>query len=466
MNLRKKLIGDRSFYKMVLAIAIPIMIQNAITNFVGLLDNIMVGRVGTDPMSGVAIANQLMFVFNLCIFGGVAGPGIFTAQFFGSGDTENVRHTVRFKLIIGAVVTAIGLLVFGLFDEPLISLYLKSGNSEGMDAAATLYYGREYLHVMLIGLIPFVLSQVYSGTLRETGETVLPMKAGVIAVFVNLFLNYVLIYGKFGAPAMGVVGAAVATVISRFVEMFITVIWTHRHTVQNAFAVGLYRTFRIPGKLLKDMTLRGLPLLINEGMWSLGMTMMSQQYSLRGLEVVGATNISQTIFNLFNVASMAMGSAIAIILGQQLGAGALDRARDYAAKLAAFTVFMCVITGVFQALIAPIFPQVYNTTDGVRHIATGLILIQAIFSPLYGFENACYFTIRSGGKTVITFIFDSCAIWLVNLPTAALLIHFTSLPILAVYTIVQCTNIVKSIVGFIMVRKGIWVKNLSYREPN
>ena len=155
-NLREKLIGDKRFYKMVLLIAVPIMIQNGITNFVSLLDNIMVGQVGTEQMTGVAIVNQLIFVYNLCIFGGVSGAGIFTAQFFGQKDDEGVANTFRFKLWMAAILTGITILILVVFGEPLIQMYLN-GNQDGGDTAAALFYGKKYLWIMLAGLPAFMV---------------------------------------------------------------------------------------------------------------------------------------------------------------------------------------------------------------------------------------------------------------------------------------------------------------------
>lgn len=191
---------------MVLAIAVPIMIQNGITNFVSLLDNIMIGQIGTEQMSGVAIVNQLLFVYNLCLFGGVSGAGIFTAQYFGQNNQDGIRQTIRFKIWLVSAITLITVILLLFAKDPLISLYLQ-GDGTAKSAADTLRYGKEYLQIMLPGLIPFMLVQIYASTLRECGQTVLPMKAGVIAVLVNLLFNYILIYGKFGAPALGVRGS-------------------------------------------------------------------------------------------------------------------------------------------------------------------------------------------------------------------------------------------------------------------
>ena len=455
----KRYIGNRAFYRKLFTVMLPILIQNLITNFVSLLDNIMVGQVGTEPMSGVAIVNQLFFVFCLCIFGGLAGPGIFTAQFFGKGDDEGVRYTMRVKLYValGAVLVFGALLI--RFGDTLIGLFLHEGE-EGLDLAATLGYGKSYLNVMLWQMIPFAACQLYASTLREAGETVLPMKAGVIAVFVNLCFNYILIFGKLGFPAMGVVGAAIATVIARVVECAIVITWPYRHPERCPYVKGAFRSLAVPGALFRQIAVMGLPLLVNELLWSGGMTTLNQCYSLRGLEVVSAFNISSTISNLFFCAFLAMGNAIAIIVGQLLGAGELEKARDDDRKLIAFSVALSVAVGGLMALAAPLLPRMYNTTEGVRQLAVGLLLIGAALMPLHAFANSCYFTLRSGGKTIITFVFDSVFTWLLSIPAAFILSRCTNLPILPMYAAVEALNIFKCILGLVLVRSGRWVVNL------
>lgn len=452
-------IGDRAFYRRLSAVMVPILIQQLITNFVSLLDNLMVGQVGTEPMSGVAIVNQLLFVYNLCIFGGLAGAGIFTAQFYGKGDQEGLRSTVRFKLWFAllAVLTCLG--VFLLFGDKLITLFLHPGE-EDLDLAATLRYAKEYMAVMLIQTAPFALSQVYSGTLRETGETLLPMRAGIVAVFVNLVFNYVLIFGKLGVPALGVVGAAAATVLSRFVELAIILVWTHSHRERCPFAVGLYRSLRVPSALFRRILVLGTPLLLNEFLWSGGMTVLNQCYSLRGLEVVSAFNISNTVGNLFFCAFIAMGNAISIIVGQLLGAGELERAVDEDRKLIAFSLALSVGVGLLMALVSPFIPQVYNTTDTVKALAVKLLLVYAAMMPLFSYTNSCYFTLRSGGKTLITFAFDSLFVWVFSIPAAFYLSRGTDMGIVLMYALVELLNLVKCVIGAVLVRRRRWVVNL------
>ena len=456
----KTFIGDKAFYRRTLAVAMPIMIQNGITNFVSLLDNIMVGRIGTEQMSGVAITNQLIFIFNLCIFGATAGAGIFTAQYYGEHNCDGVRNTLRFKLIIGALVTALAFTVFLIFGDNLIWAYL-SGNSDGGDMQAAFGYAKSYLNLMLISFIPFMVLQSYSGTMRECNETMLPMKAGFVAVAVNIALNYVLIYGKLGVPALGVNGAAIATITARFVETGIVISWLHRHKKEHPYGEGLYRNFSVPKKLFRAIFPKSLSLMINEGLWSGGMAVLALAYSSRGLNTISGMNIANTLYNVFSVVFIALGCAISIIVGQLLGAEKFQEAKKTSTRLIFFAVTCCTIIAFVLAGVAPFFPKIYNTTAEAKQIATHFLIAQAIFMPISALMNAEYFTLRSGGKTTITLIFDSTFMWFLSVPVAFILSKFTGLSAVLVFVGVQCTEIIKCIVGAIMVKKGIWIHNLT-----
>lgn len=459
--MRNRYIGDRAFYRRVFGVAVPIIIQNGITNFVSLLDNIMVGQVGTIPMSGVSIVNGLLFVFNLSIFGASSGAGIFTAQFFGSRDDEGVRHTFRFKFLICLLLSVLGVTLFLTRGTQLIGLYL-TGSGEAATAQGALDYGLRYLHVMLWGFVPFALSNTYSSTLRETGETVVPMAAGIMAVLVNLCLNYVLIFGHFGAPALGVEGAAIATVISRYVELAIVAAWAHTHVGRYSYMTGVYRSLHIPGRLLRAIIRKGMPLLINEFLWSFGMAILNQCYSTCGLDVVPAQNISSTLWNLGSVVFLSMGNAVGIIMGQMLGAGQnRDEVRDTNRKLISVSVLSGALFGLIIILFSGLFPKIYNTTDSVRLLATQLICISALMMPFNSFTNATYFTLRSGGQTMVTFLFDSCFVWVVCVPLAFCLSRFAHMSILPLYAICQGTDLIKSALGAIMLKQGKWIQNLT-----
>lgn len=454
-----KYIGTKEFYKMVLLVVIPIIIQNGITNFVSLLDNIMVGQVGTEQMSGVAIVNQLMVVFNICVFGGVSSAGIFTAQYYGQGNREGVRNTFRFKFIICMMMAVFAMILFFFGGEELIMLYLHEGTQDG-DIAKTLQYGKEYLSVIMIGMIPYAISQTYASTLRETGETVVPMKIGIVAVLLNLVGNFFLIFGNFGAPKLGAVGAAISTDIARFAECAILIWWTHRNYERHTFIEEAYRSMRIPKTLTKDIIRKGIPLMLNEAAWSMGQAFLMQCYSMRGLAVVAGLNISSTVSNLFNVVFLSMGNAIAIIIGQLLGAGKMKEAKETDTKLLVFSVATCAIFGSLLAAISPFFPKIYNTSTDVQGLATRFILIAAVCMPLYAFMHGCYFTLRSGGKTWITVLFDSVYVWCVDIPLAYILSRFTEVPIVWVYLSCQLIETIKCFIGYALVKKGIWLQNI------
>ena len=328
----------------------------------------------------------------------------------------------------------------------------------------TLYYGRQYLHIMLLGLLPFAVTNAYAGTLRECGEPMMPMYAGFAATLVNLVGNYVLILGKLGAPALGVAGAAIATVASRYVEMLIVMVWTHRHPEKNPYIRGLYRSFRIPTGLLRQIILRGFPLLMNELLFSAGLAFLNQCYSLCGLDVVPALSISSTIYNLTAVISRSLGVTVGIITGQMLGAGlSKQEVRDDNRRLIAMAVASGVVFGGITAAFCGVFPKIFNTTDQVRQLASLLILLSSIFMPLQAYNLPAYFTLRSGGKTVITFLFDSGSIWLLMVPTAFILTRFTELPIAWVYIFSNGMEAIKCLIGGALIRKGSWIQNLTIK---
>lgn len=454
---------NNSIYKKVLQLAIPMMIQNGITNAVGLVDNIMVGSLGTESMTAVSIVGQLMFVFSLAVFGGLSGPGIYAAQYYGQGNQEGVQNVFRLKWWIALFCAVIGTLTFVIAGDQLIMLYLRGSaepSSEGINAVLTLEKGVEYMNIMLIQILPFVITQIYAGSLRETGESIKPMIAGICSVVVDIVFNYILIYGKFGAPRLEVRGAAIATVLARFVELAVLVIWAHCRVNKHTFLKGVYKTLLLPRSIAGMIVKKGLPIFFNEFLWAGSIAVMTQCYSLRGLSVVAGLNISNAICNLLNVVFVAMGNAVGIITGQTLGASQFEKAKKDSVKLMWFSGIICTLLTVVLILLSGVFPKAYDTTQEVRNYGTWFIRITALFFPIQGFLNALYFTLRSGGKTVVTFLFDSVYSWVVCVSVAFIVCNFTALPILAVFTLIQSLDIMKLIIGYVLFRKGVWIQNL------
>ncbi|WP_044936500.1 MATE family efflux transporter [Pseudobutyrivibrio sp. LB2011] len=457
-RLKKKYIGDKAFYRRYIFLATPMIIQNAITNFVSFLDNIMVGQLGQEAISAVATVNQLNFVFSLAVFGAASAGSIYGAQYFGKGDHKGHMYTFRFKLYTTLLVTILGILMFKVWGSQLISLFLTE--SEGASPELALSLGLKYLSIILIGLIPFAVNQAYATNIKETGQTVVPMVAGMVAVATNAILDYCLIFGFGPFPQLGVEGAAIATVIARYIEAAIVIIWAHTHADKNKYLAGAYLGFGIPRKIFNQILIKGAPLMLNEVLWAAGVSAVTQSYSIRGMNVLTALSISNTVGNLFNIVFIQLGACISIIVGQYLGAGELEEAKDADNKMIAFSVFCCTIMAVIMFAFGGLFPHIYNVTPEIRALATKFIAVAALWMPFCSFSHCSYFTLRSGGKTLVTFLFDSVFTWVVMAPLAFVLAHFTSLGIVSVYFFVQGTEIIKNIMGYFMVKSNVWLQQI------
>ena len=454
MSEEKKLL-----YKKTLLLAVPIMIQQGITNAVGLVDNLMVGSLGEEAITAVSIAGQLMFVFNLAIFGALSGPGIYGAQYYGNGDTEGVRGVFRIKLWVTAICATIGIVVFLNFDTFLLGLYMK-GSASQIDPVKTMELAKQYLRIMILGIPFFALTQVYSTSLRETNESMKPMLSGIVSVVADIVLNYLLIFGKFGFPKLGVAGAAYATVASRVAEFLVIVIWSHLSTKKHIFLKGMFKTLLVPRKMITPIIKKSTPILMNEFLWAGAIAVITTNYSVRGLNVLTAMNISNAICNLLNVVFIALGHAVGIIIGQMLGAGEFEKAKRSSVSLMWFTAIVCALISIMLIALSGVFPKFYKTDESIRHMASKFIFITALFFPVQGFLNSLYFTLRSGGKTLVTFLFDSVFSWTMCVTVSFALAHYTGLNIYTIYIIVQALDIIKVVIGYVMIKKGIWISNL------
>ena len=456
MKKLKYLIGTKVFYASVIAIVIPIMLQQGLTSFVGLLDNIMIGRLDADSIAGVAVSNQILFLFITVMIGGLAGPGIFVSQYFGAKDEEHLRQSFRFKIILALGVTVVAMIIYTIFGEQIIRLVF---DNEEVSEEIAVGHGLKYLNIIVLSLPLFAISQVIATTLREIGKVKIPLFSSITAVLINAILNYILIFGKLGFPALGVEGAAYATIISRIIEMSILVVMLV--IKKYPFTRKLISHFRIDRGLVNSITKKGTPLLLNELLWGLGSTLIMFSFALRGKAVVAALSISSAASNLLFILFGALGMGIAIFVGKELGANRIDEAKDNAKKLLAFAVFVAIILSALYSLVSPYIPLIYNVDDNIHHLATSFILVICCCMPIFTFNVGCFFILRSGGKTIYTMIFDSGFQILFSLPLAFILSKFFSLNIVAVYMIVQGADLLKSFIGYAFVKSGKWAMNLT-----
>ena len=446
-------------YKQALLLAVPMMIHMGITNAVGLVDNLMIGSLGTESITAVSIALQLIFVYNLAVFGAISGPGIYGAQYFGQKNKEGFWNVFRLKFWICFLVLFIGTSVYYFFGHEFIKLYLHGADS-GIDKNITFNLSFDYLKIMLLGLFPFTLTQIYSGSLRETGESIKPMVAGVVSVFVDIVFNYLLIFGKYGFPCLGVKGAALATVLARVVETFIVIIWTYNSKIKIEYITDALKSLKIPLEKMKEIVIKSIPLFFNEFLWAAGFTATFQCYSLKGLDVVAALNIASVLQNLVIVILISMGNSVGILIGQMLGASRFEEAKVNSSRLTKFTAILGMVVALLVIMISAYFPGFYKTSDSIKELAKNFIIINALFLPVIGIVNSLYFTLRSGGKTLITFFFDSVFTWILEVPIAFYLCKYTGLPIITIFILVYSLDFIKILIGHILIKKGVWISSL------
>ena len=447
-----KTINWKQFYRNVFALVIPIAIQNLINVGVTATDVIMLGKVGEKVLSGASLAGQIQYIMTLIFYGVTSGATVLTAQYWGKKDTRTIEKVLGMGLSAGLIVAVVFAGAALGMPETLMRIYTSDPE--------VIAEGVKYLRIVGFSYVFMAVTQVYLNIMRSIERVMVATFIYLISLLMNIVVNAVLIFGLLGFPVMGVRGAAVATVLSRYVEACIVLSWTHKHTEKNIFAQGLYSTLKVPANLTKKILIKGTPLLLNETLWAAGVAMLTQCYSVRGLNVVAGLNISNTINNVFNIVFIALGDSVAIVVGQLLGAGKMKEARDTDNKMIAFSVFCCTCVAAVMFVMAPLFPRLYNTNVEARTLAKYFIMITAFFMPQNAFLHATYFTLRSGGKTIVTFLFDSVFIWVVSVTIAFTLSRFTGLPVLVIYAMVQAADMMKCVIGFILVKKGVWLQNI------
>lgn len=455
----KKFIGNKIFYKSMIKIALPIIIQSAFVYLVGFIDNIMVGQIGTEAISAVAIVNQFHHIFYTCLVGIVASGSIFGAQFYGKKDIEGFRETFKLRLIACFLLSIAAFVFFLIFGKQLILFFLHSQNT-AVSLDVTLQYGIEYISILILGFIPLSLTAAYTSSIKDMGETLTPMFASVAAIISNTLLNYVLILGEFGFPALGVKGAAIATVISRFLELAIIIIAIRRKKNKLSCLTGAFKKMKINTLLLKRIIKKGLPLIVNELLWSVGTVLLFWCYSVQGIEVIAALNIATGIYSIFTVVYLAIGNSVSILIGQKLGAGRLKDARDANNKLFFVAMASSILLGILLLILSPILPKIYNTSPEIHSLAAKFIYILAACLPISTFTHVAFFTIRAGGSSLVAFLYDCLNLWVITLPLAFYLTHYTDFSILQIYFLCQAAELVKLVAGFVLVKKGGWLNNI------
>ncbi len=445
------LFDDSKFYKNLLNIGFPIMIQNFIASSLNMVDTIMIGKIGETQIAAVGIANQYFFFFNLIIMGMFSGCSIFVSQFWGKKDTDNIRRVLGLGLLSGIIVAIIFTIIPLLIPREIISLFNKD--------LIVIQQGSEYLRIVSIGYVFTAITFNYSFASRSIEKALIPMIVSSIALLCNTFLNYIFIFGNFGIPCMGVKGAAIATLMSRIIEMVLLMglIYYKKGILSATFK----QMFDFNKLFIKTIYKTVTPVVLNEGCWGAGFIVYSIVYGRIGTQAMAAVQICNTIHNLFMVVIFSMASAAVVMIGNKIGAGKEAEAKMYAKK---FLVVGCLVGFFISILLYNISPYIlsfFNVSDAVRYYCLMMIyticaiLVIRVFNILLVVG-----VLRGGGDSKYSLYIEAFTMWIIGVPIAFVGAFVFKLPVHYVYALVTIEEIAKFIIGYIRFKSDRWVKNI------
>ncbi|MDF2531474.1 MAG: family efflux transporter [Clostridia bacterium] len=444
---------DKSFYNKMIAISIPIMLQNLISSVLNMVDTVMVGALGEAQLAAVGLANQVFFVFFLLIYGINSGCGIFIAQYWGSKDEANIKRTIGFSVVVGAVVGLIFTLVAFYLPGQIMQLFTTD--------RTVIKYGIDYMRFVSLGYVLTSISIAYSFAARNIGDVKAPTIISMVSLIFNGVFNFVLIFGYLGFPRLEVQGAAIATVSARLIEALALVYWVYAVRKNKVLAPGIKDIKRLSMTYIKNIMVTAIPVILNDVFWALGMTMYSAAYARIGTTSIAAIQIANTAQNIFIVISIGLASSCAVMLGNEIGSGEKEKAILYAKRFLAIGTMAGLLLGVLLILISPVVLMLFSNTQAVQQIAQKIMLIMGAFL-WCRFLNGILVVgvLRSGGDTTFAMILETCSVWLVGVPLAfagALLWHF---PVYFVYTLITLEELVKAFFGIGRVRSNKWVRDV------
>ena len=447
----KSIFEDRKFIRKVVSIAIPIAIQALLNTTLNLVDNVMIGALGESSIAAVGLANKVFFVFTLLLFGIVSGSSILTAQYWGKKDVKNIRRVLGLSLIIG-LSGAVLFMLAGLFIPKLVMRIFTP--SEG-----TISIGASYLVIVAISYPLTAITNCYISLLRATNKVKAPVFISVIAILVNVVLNYTFIFGNFGAPRLGVQGAAIATVIARVVECIsiLSVVYISK----GPAAAKIKELFSFDKDFIKKYWITVSPVIANEFIWGLGVTMYSLVYGRMGDEAVASITITQNVEQICVVLFQGLSSATAVILGNELGANKLKEAEKHAKSFFIIQLMLTVVMGIVCVLIRIPLINLFSVDNNVASDITKCLTVFICYLPFKMFNLVNIVgVLRSGGDTKAALILDMTGVWCVGIPLAFLGGIVLGLPIYYVYAMITIEEVYKFILGFKRYKQKKWLRNI------
>lgn len=447
----KELFGDKLFYKTFFKLAIPVVLQYFLASSLNLIDNILVGQLGEVELAAVGLANQVYFLLMLFLLGISGGASIFASQFWGKNDVKNIRRVLGFSVLISASTALVFFVICAFNAESILRIFSNDPK--------VIKLGAQFLAITSITYVMTAITSCYAAVLRSTGEVKLPMRVNVIAILVNTFLNYILIFGIFGFPRLEVAGSAIATVIARTVEISILIFTVYRY--KYVVAAKFSEMLDIPADLVKRFIGTTGTVVVKDVIWALGMVIYMAFYAQMGTDVVAALNITTTVRQLTFVLFNGIASACMVMVGNQIGAGDEPRAYLYAKRFLSITLLVGIVVGVLTVTGSGLILSPYKISATVHQETRKLLFVYAMYLPVIVFNMvAIVGVLRSGGDTVFTLVMDLVAVYAIGMP----LIYFGQavwkLPVEIVYALVNLQEIFKIVLCLQRFFSKRWINNL------
>lgn len=443
---------SKKFLKSFFVIALPMIFQQALGASVQLVDNVMVGKLGNNAISAVASVNQFFFIGMLIVFGITGGAGIYTAQYFGDKDFDKLKQSYRLKVVCSIAIALFILVLTLVFKENLVGLFLDKG-TETYDMAIS------YIILAAFGLIPMALNTSIGSTFREVARPIYPTIATTTSILLNTFLNWVFIFGNLGMPTLGVQGAALATIIARIAESLIMLYMVRTHGKE--FSTKLTNIYKIQKDLIRNIFKKALPLAMNEFLWSTGTTVLFFAYALRSDSQLSGYSIAHTVFQLAFVIFGGVGVAVSVMVGNELGANNIEKARENSKNILTIGAVLAMISGLMVYGLSDIILSVYNIDAVAYNVAKSNLGTLALVFPVILINVGIFFSMRAGGDTKSTLIMDAVFTWVVPVPLALALGYLTNMPINEMFLIVSLMEVLKLFIAFHRYNKGYWLQNLT-----
>jgi putative MATE family efflux protein len=442
---------DKAFVNKTIAITIPIALQGFLNTAINFVDTIMIGKLGESSIAAVGLANKVFFVFTLLVFGIVSGSGVLTAQYWGKREVTNIRKVLGISLILSLCASLLFLIPSIINPRFVMRIFTTSENS--------IKLGAMYLSIVALSYPFTAITNTYVSLLRGVNQVKAPVVISTIAIFVNVIFNYILIFGKFGFPELGVAGAAIATLIARVVECITLLIIVY--SKKGPAAAKLKELIHFDASFMKKYITTVLPVIANEFMWGLGVTMYSLAYGRMGDEAVASITITQTVEQIMQVIFMSISNATAVILGNEMGAGHLKDAENHSKNLIFIQLVLSVFVGFVTFLIREPVILLFDVSPVVEGYIKLCFLVFIFYLPFKMFNTINIVGIlRSGGDTKACLFLDCSGVWLIGIPMAFLGGLVFHLPIYTVYAMVLIEEIYKFVLGLIRYRQKKWLCNI------